>query len=478
MINPKKELFQWGPVRGRIHYVDYFAIGTLKEYAKVYKIPWAECYNIFHNNYMTWINEDVAIKNSGEKNFKRWMLNNANRKKVEQRYNRIVKEIFSLISKFTGKYLSSLSDVEIKKVYNQWLKLYIEFWIHGAVPEICNWGGEKLVAEILNKKIKQSKKFNEYYELLTAPTQPSFYQEEEIKLLKILKYRKQAKVFNQKLGEHQQKYFWLVNNYYRTKILSFDYFKKRLKGIKSYSFKISQITKHLKGTINRKSQLIKKLRLEQKEKMIVKSFDYSICWQDKRKATIMQINHRLDLLLKEIARRTAYSFDELKSVLPFEIKAILNGRKISKPAIKKRNKYFVFSYDKKKMRYLEGQKAKAIVDRFTFAKKDVSEVKGLVVSKGRFVSGRVRVIRSFQQLSKFKKGEILVTPMTSPEYVVAMRKAKAIVTDGGGMTCHAAIVSRELKIPCIVNTKIATKVFKTGDLIEVNANHGLVKKVK
>jgi pyruvate,water dikinase len=64
--------------------------------------------------------------------------------------------------------------------------------------------------------------------------------------------------------------------------------------------------------------------------------------------------------------------------------------------------------------------------------------------------------------------------MTLPDYVPAMKKAAAIITDEGGVTCHAAIVSRELKIPCIVGTKIATKVLKDGDMVDVNANHALV----
>jgi len=65
--------------------------------------------------------------------------------------------------------------------------------------------------------------------------------------------------------------------------------------------------------------------------------------------------------------------------------------------------------------------------------------------------------------------------MTSPDFIIAMRKAAAIVTDEGGMTSHAAIVSRELKIPCIVGTKIATKVLKDGDMIQVDAETGVVK---
>lgn len=73
------------------------------------------------------------------------------------------------------------------------------------------------------------------------------------------------------------------------------------------------------------------------------------------------------------------------------------------------------------------------------------------------------------------EGEILVTGMTRPEYVPLMKKAAAIVTDEGGITCHAAIVSRELKKPCIIGTKIATQVLNDGDLVEVDAERGVVR---
>lgn len=67
--------------------------------------------------------------------------------------------------------------------------------------------------------------------------------------------------------------------------------------------------------------------------------------------------------------------------------------------------------------------------------------------------------------------------MTNPDLVTAMKIAGAIVTDLGGITSHAAIVSRELNIPCVIGTKIATKVFKDGDMVEVDANRGDVRKI-
>ncbi len=104
-------------------------------------------------------------------------------------------------------------------------------------------------------------------------------------------------------------------------------------------------------------------------------------------------------------------------------------------------------------------------------------VKGLPASPG-LVSGRTHVILDPSHIDEFKEGEILVTEMTAPDWVPAMKKAKAIVTDSGGMTCHASIVSRELGIPCIVGTKsrgeAATTTVPNGIDVTVDATHGVV----
>ncbi len=100
-------------------------------------------------------------------------------------------------------------------------------------------------------------------------------------------------------------------------------------------------------------------------------------------------------------------------------------------------------------------------------------IKGLGASPGIGI-GKVKQIFSPKEISKIDQGDVLVTDMTTPDFVPAMRKASAIVTNAGGSTCHAAIVSRELGIPCIVGTKDGTKVLKDGMMITVDAEHGIV----
>jgi len=100
-------------------------------------------------------------------------------------------------------------------------------------------------------------------------------------------------------------------------------------------------------------------------------------------------------------------------------------------------------------------------------------VNGLGASPG-VASGIVRVLRAPDAGAELQAGEILVAPMTSPDWVPTMRRAAAVVTDSGGMTCHAAIVSRELGLPCIVGARHATEKLRTGETVTVDATHGRV----
>jgi len=106
-----------------------------------------------------------------------------------------------------------------------------------------------------------------------------------------------------------------------------------------------------------------------------------------------------------------------------------------------------------------------------------SEIKGMVAYVGK-ATGPVRVILSTKELDRVQEGDVLVTSSTTPDFVPVLKKVVAIVTEEGGVLSHASIISRELHIPCIIGTKIATKVLKDGDMVEVDAENGVVKVIK
>lgn len=122
---------------------------------------------------------------------------------------------------------------------------------------------------------------------------------------------------------------------------------------------------------------------------------------------------------------------------------------------------------------------KNLLSQFNFGiKKQVKKFAGSVACEDKITKGKVRIIHTVNDAKKLLPGEILVASMTDPRFLFAMKKAAGIITDEGGITCHAAIVSRELKIPCIVGTKIATQLLKDRNMVELDTKNGVIKKIE
>jgi len=102
------------------------------------------------------------------------------------------------------------------------------------------------------------------------------------------------------------------------------------------------------------------------------------------------------------------------------------------------------------------------------------KLKGIAAGPG-MIEGTVKVVRGVEDMDKFNDGDILVAKVTEPTMVIMMNKAGAFVTDTGGLTSHAAIVSRELGVPCVVATETATRELKDGDMVRVDGDKGLVE---
>jgi phosphoenolpyruvate synthase/pyruvate phosphate dikinase len=170
----------------------------------------------------------------------------------------------------------------------------------------------------------------------------------------------------------------------------------------------------------------------------------------------------------------SYNFTDLLSYLE-------KGKKLTEKEIIERKRISIIHYKNKKLLYLFGDKAdKYFKQRYQLNEIKNQELKGMVANRG-FVKARARIVlvedyEAFANASKsFSDGDILVTTMTSPVMMTLAKRASAIVTDEGGITSHAAVISREFNIPCVVGTHDATRIIKNGDIVEVDANKGIVK---
>ncbi|MEI6597308.1 MAG: PEP-utilizing enzyme [bacterium] len=176
-----------------------------------------------------------------------------------------------------------------------------------------------------------------------------------------------------------------------------------------------------------------------------------------------------------------YTVEELQYVFWKEMENyVLLGKKLPSPKIlcERKKIFYIRQYPFEKFELKQDKTAEKEIAKQQFFKEekydDIKELKGQIAYGGK-VEGKVKLVFSRKDMTKFKKNEILVSVMTEPSYLSIMKKAKAFITDEGGVLCHAAIVARELKRPCIIGTKIATKILKDGDLVEVDANKGTVK---
>ena len=163
---------------------------------------------------------------------------------------------------------------------------------------------------------------------------------------------------------------------------------------------------------------------------------------------------------------------------PESFKGFLQGKKLSDKELKSRQQFWILKMINGKWKLLLGKDAKDYYAKNLEEKisSNTQVIKGTTACLGK-AKGSIKIVITTEDQKKMNQGDILISPMTTPRLMTAIKKASAIVTDEGGMTAHAAIVSREFNIPCIVGTKVASKVLKDDDVVEVDASKGVVRKL-
>lgn len=396
---------------------------------------------IFKNGIVTWCVKNTEFYGLGEKLLKIY--------KDPRKEGEIVKEAFKRLEmlriveeKIDNTSLSALTNNELNNLYSQLHNAFINYYGIGAIQEPLAMQAEVELKEITNLS-------SEEISNLTAPDKLSYIQEAE-------NFLSETKDINSFI----EKYFWIDNNYSQTKVLSKEEVEKKLSNIKPTQ---SSSKKSPDSDLNTEA------------KRLVELLRNFATYQDERKRNILIYLHFLEILLKEIGRRGNISLQLMRDTFPEEVKDILDG-KITEDFIKRRREkcLVVWEEGRVKSQIMTGSKTKKWEEKLSVKHDNIQIIKGNCASKGK-VQGKVRILLSASENDKLQKGEILVTFMTSPDFMSAIRKCGAIVTNLGGVTSHAAIISRELGIPCIVGTKNATEVLKTGQIVEVDADKGEVK---
>jgi len=438
--------------------------------------PWTKTFCFFEKGMIkvAWRKKEMA-KNG--KFFAKNFLKETYFKNKIALYDQLTGELKNIIKIIGHTSLKKLNDDNYLKLVNKFNRIYLNWWGFVQIVEPLAFGLELVFKD--KRKISQSE-----YSILTAPWEKSYSTEAEENLLKIAKKLLQKKNVEFELKKYEQKYFWLNNGFGQTKYLTAEYFKRQIRALIKKGLNSTEVDKILKLNNKRLKQieaegknLTKELKLSKIQKRLVYLMQFFTNFQDERKALALKTNHYIALLLKELAVRSKLAYKDVVFVLPQEYSALLDGT-FPRFKIKKRQKHFSLIFSEKGLTILEGVKSKLKESKLLgeLDSQKIQELEGMMAMSGK-IQGRVKIILNPKHAGQLKKGEILVTTMTSPDFIMAIKKSKAIVTDEGGITSHAAIISRELGIPCVIGTKVATRVLKNGDMVEVNANHGVVKKL-
>ncbi|MFH0713072.1 MAG: PEP-utilizing enzyme [Candidatus Micrarchaeota archaeon] len=426
--------------------------------------------------------------------------------KLMEKWQALVKKYQKKIDKIERTDLSKLSAQDFNALYQDFFDAYVmQYGIAIGVQDPFSMHAQNFLEPAFKKFIAQKGKtnqFNELYAELLAPILPSFVNEEKKTLLEILAkiqannlhlliilrgfdyaaaHLDEMPEIEKMLEKHAREFYWVQNNYAKVKCLDKLYFLNELctlqkAGVNGTEAK-KEIEQHLENSIKLKAKLIKQLQVPKELLDLIKISEIFTYMQDERKKNVLIANHYQRKFIDEASRRTGISPALLEYTILPELKEIVKTGEANLKVLAARRKSCLIIHTREGHEIFDGEETLALyATLFGKSAKAIAEVTGSCASEGK-ATGLAKIVLKTHDMINMQEGDVLITSMTRPEMVPVMKKAVAIITDEGGVTSHAAIVSRELGIPCIVGAKHATRVFKDGDLVEVDAGKGTARKI-
>lgn len=397
-----------------------------------------------------------------------------------------VKKFDALYKKIKDFDISNASNKELRDFLLQYFNLLLQ-WVAYMQTTII---ADRVIDEELNKLIAKKvpgDKIQNYLLLFTSPSKIGFFEQENEKLIEILKEIKESDLVKESdklrklLKKHLDEFGWFGNMEFDGKFWTKEDLILRLKSMINDNVDEIETKGIEKIRENKEKEIMKainELGLTEEEISLVETARELVYFRTFRTDMIFKSGYKLRNLFMEVAKRMGISYYDIFYLFHEEILDFLDDKKINRKVLDERKKEYAISCIKGKLRELHGKEMLKLESEIKQEKiVETAEIKGSVASQGK-VKGIAKIVNNVDDLSKVQKGDILISGMTKPDYIIAMEKAAAFVTDEGGITCHAAIISREMNKPCIIGTKVATKVLKDGDLVEVDAEKGVVRIIK
>lgn len=353
--------------------------------------------------------------------------------------------------------------------YREYMTRRVEYTYFFWLPWTINEYVESWFRQKLHQRFPRS--WQELYETCSLPRQPNRMEVQQKELIS-LKHPQ-----NSLLKAHSLKWGYLAVYTFNEPAWTWrDFLKQRnmllSSGIVEHTFS------SLQNNQKRFSRALRVLRKDPELFRIAKIISHFNYLRTERVDAWREVIWLIQPFFKEIERR----FSLPQGTAPFltgneVLKLLTNGKAPPADRLRQRSRgKYLLRIVNGRIQVEENLHRIAVIKKRLFTIRKTAHIFGVSAYPG-FVQGRVKIIKVLKDLRNFPKNTILVSPMTHPDYLLGIQQAAAVVTDEGGISCHAAIVARELKKPTIIGTKIATQVLKNGDVVLVDAVRGIVRKV-
>jgi len=323
-----------------------------------------------------------------------------------------------------------------------------------------------------------------------------FYSEEPVDLLKIAIKKEKGDNIQKVIDSHVSHYGWMLAPIERTiRIFSHKDYESRIESLineGNLDERLRQILGVREENDKQFNEIVSKYYLKGQTLHLARAIRTFIYYHTLlTEHTDLLCYHGTKTILSEVARRKQVPIEDIVMLSTEEIISFMASKITSEEVrtlAKNRSKCYALVFHKEKLYVFDGDEADRFQKSFVpaFVKNHKSSIKnesddsddillkGSVCHAGHVI-GKVKIVGSYSDCKKVESGDILVANMTTPNFISAMERAAGFITDQGGITCHAAILSRELGVPCIVGTAIATKILHDNQVVELDAYAGVVK---
>lgn len=405
------------------------------------------------------------------------------RRRIYRKIETYTKRYFAAGERLRKLPLSSLSDRQLVREMDAIARLQDPHQVYSILVNGVVIDGRNHLSTMMQVELRQAvpddRHLDQHWAILTMPTRMSLRQKKEYAMVQLADQVKNGSVANPagRLRRLHQQYAWLDYQYLGPPA-SFHQFETELEAAIKENVN-RDLPRRLRALKKKQETLMNRLHLNRRARFLVRLAQH-VLWQKGYRKDIQYHGFSCyEPFLREVVKRKRVDdWKLLTFLMPWEVgRFILRGTPRA-AELRARRSFSCFIVQRKKATFLIGREARTYMKRLGLVEdySHLTETRGQCAFPGK-ARGVVQVIQTPDDLGKMRKGCILVSQATSPDLLPAMKKAAAIVTNTGGLICHAAITARELHIPCIVGTGNANMIFRDGDRVEVDATKGIVRKL-